>query len=216
MKTKLIRRIIPATVTLLATALLAAPVRGGAASPPSDPNTPGPAAYSVQLKPGVGRQTRSFQIPAPQAACDALLQDHPDLPKRPCATVVTVSLESSTTSSTTGHVQPNATGSGSTSTQLCSVYGCWAWHSKAAVAYHYNGSGVWQDWIDCSDTGGIGYSVAVTWCGTWNNGGGNGYGYMSSGSNINVSAVAQGLPLSQGYWQRMDIYTDGGVNYRGS
>ncbi len=41
------------------------------------------------------------------------------------------------------------------------------------MAYFYNGSGVWLDYVDCSDKGGVGFSVDNSWVGQWNNGGGN-------------------------------------------
>lgn len=95
--------------------------------------------------------------------------------------------------------------------------GCEAWHTWLKGEVHWNGNAVWADWTDCSDTGASsGRSVQRTWCGVWNNGGGNGYHYLDLGENWNVFCCTGGnWGSQQGYWSRIDIYVGGSHNFRG-
>lgn len=91
---------------------------------------------------------------------------------------------------------------------VCSAVSCRVWHSNVSTEYVYNGINVWQWWVDCSDYGGIGFSVSISWCGYWNNGGYHA-GYMNMGDNFTVSAFFKGFPISTGYWDRYNVGVGG-------
>jgi hypothetical protein len=172
------------------------------------------------LPPSAVAQTVTQTVPAPKSECRAIVRRHPRLAGKPCVNKIT------------GHTGPLSAkdrrrlqhrhGTGvagayawqyrSSWFELCSGYGCWAWHAKVAAAYHYNGYSVWKDWVDCSDHGGIGYSVDPTWCDVWNNGG-YGWGYASFGENFTVYTAFKGFPISFGRWQRINVNPNGGVWY---
>ena len=82
---------------------------------------------------------------------------------------------------------------------------------------HWNSSAVWDDWVDCSDTGAaFGYSVEVTWCGVWNNGASSPYNFMDLGENWYVyCCTGSNWGQQQGYWSRIDVYKGGAHQFRG-
>lgn len=93
------------------------------------------------------------------------------------------------------------------------------WRSDATFHYLYNGSSVYQDgnynpnpscaYHDLTNGHTPGSN---SYCYYWNNGGGNGYGYMNAGSNFSGEHYDSfgGYPFS-GY-QRLNV-TDGGNTY---
>jgi hypothetical protein len=74
----------------------------------------------------------------------------------------------------------------------------------------YNGKKVLVQWLDCQH-GSSGASNTVTWCGTWNNGGGHGYKYLDLGANGEFKIPQH----SHTYWLRIDVHTNGAVKIRG-
>lgn len=82
---------------------------------------------------------------------------------------------------------------------------------------HWNSSAVWDDWVDCSDTGAaFGYSVDVTWCGVWNNDASSPYNFMDLGENWYVyCCTGSNWGQQQGYWSRIDVYKGGAHQFRG-
>jgi hypothetical protein len=195
--------------TLAAVPALAA--TGASAATPQD------GSY---LPPSGVPQTTTQTVPAPASECRIIVSKHPDLAGKPCLNRIT--LHTGPLSAKAQRRLHHGHGTGASAAyawqyrytwmQQCSIYGCWAWHAKVAAAYHYNGYNVWKDWVDCSDRGGIGYSVDPTWCDVWNNGGSN-WGYASFGENYTVYAAFKGVPLSAGYWLRINVTPNGGVWY---
>lgn len=50
---------------------------------------------------------------------------------------------------------------------VCSIV-CSAWHARASERFYWDGTKAWagpNSWVDCSNRGGIGYSVDVSFCG---------------------------------------------------
>lgn len=103
------------------------------------------------------------------------------------------------------------------SSEMCSIYGCWAWHSQVDGIFAYNNSsqvwtnGAYGTWFDfgTGNSGGLGYSVSITNKAVWNNGGGGGKNYMNAGNDITVSWIYNGNPLSASYWQRINVDVHG-------
>ncbi|MFE8950365.1 hypothetical protein [Streptomyces sp. NPDC007856] len=54
------------------------------------------------------------------------------------------------------------------------------------ATFAYNGTSVWQHWVDCNTNTSAWYDIHEKWCGYWNNGGSY-YGYMNAGVNFRVS-----------------------------
>jgi hypothetical protein len=202
-------------------------------------NQTGPAGQPTSSNPsdslfGVLRASSTVQdfrtqVPESQSACYVERIVHPELANLPCVMTVEFQLGPRTSqplappAGAVVHSTPspsvplpvghNTSSSGwsygSAQSELCDVT-CHLWWSSVNMAYAYNSHNVWAQWVDCSNSGGIGFSVTVTWCGTWNNGG---YvpNYLSSGDNINVCAIMQGFPICSGHGQRIDVNIYGNV-----
>jgi hypothetical protein len=87
---------------------------------------------------------------------------------------------------------------------------CGLGYTTVSGEVRYNGKKVTVLWIDCQH-GATGASNSVTWCGTWNNGGGHGYKYMDLGANGKFKIPHH----SHTYWLRIDVHTNGAVKIRG-
>jgi hypothetical protein len=154
--------------------------------------------------------TSHFKLSAAdcKAIKQALTAQHSQLANRP--DICTVTLEQKTVTTTRPRTSTQATYTNDDYwSELCSPK-CGAlalWQVKVYTKYKYNGkhvytrdgSGVW-----CSHHG-IGSSISTDWCGTWNNGGGNDYGYMNMGGNFTVSVVAKGTPIHLQPWIRINV-----------
>ena len=87
------------------------------------------------------------------------------------------------------------------------------WHTNVSMRYHGTlCQNVYWDSVDCGDHGGIGISVSIDWCGSWNNGAGAPYNFTDAGDNVTTSLIYNGFPVSQGHWQRhgLDLYLNWG------
>ncbi|MFE5374940.1 hypothetical protein [Streptomyces mirabilis] len=62
---------------------------------------------------------------------------------------------------------------------------CFLAEEQVTARFVYNGTSVWQHFVDCSDNHTFPYNVKETWCGYWNNGGSS-YGYMNGGANFKI------------------------------
>ncbi|MGH2449458.1 MAG: hypothetical protein ACRDFS_12760 [Chloroflexota bacterium] len=93
------------------------------------------------------------------------------------------------------------------STQMCSVYGCSFWSNSVSFWVQYNGSYVYLDGAQptCTPSNSVFYGQSIDWCGIWNNGGQNGYGYMNGGDNFRVFYNV----VTCNYWQRINVRTNG-------
>jgi hypothetical protein len=93
----------------------------------------------------------------------------------------------------------------------CGLY-CWQWHTKLATEVKHNAgqNAVYALWIDCSDTGGVGFTVTVTWCGRAND---STSSYLDVGENYSVSWVYHGSPVTVGCWLRIHIFPYGNAGY---
>jgi hypothetical protein len=93
----------------------------------------------------------------------------------------------------------------------CGLY-CWEWHTKLATEVEHNSgyNQVYAKWIDCSDTGGVGFTVTVTWCGRAND---STSSFLDVGENYTVSWLFHGSPVSVGCWFRIHIYPYGNAGY---
>jgi hypothetical protein len=93
----------------------------------------------------------------------------------------------------------------------CGLY-CWEWHTKLATEVKHNSgyNTVSAIWIDCSDTGGIGFTVTVTWCGRAND---STASFLDVGENYTLSWLYHGFPVYAGCWFRIHIYPPGNAGY---
>jgi hypothetical protein len=150
-------------------------------------------------------------VPADPDECAALTQAHPNLKKNKqgCNTTYAYGHNLASSSQGAGDLSPMAATwyTGSTWTQINGPLNVWG--SKVTAGFRYNYSSVYTDWVDCSNHWGVGYSVTIDWCGTWNQGGGNGYGYLNFGDNITVSFLYKGFPVEVGHGQRLNIKPNG-------
>jgi hypothetical protein len=87
---------------------------------------------------------------------------------------------------------------------------CGLGYTTVSGEVKYNGKKAWVQWLDCQH-GSSGASNSVTWCGTWNNGGGHGYKYLDLGANGEFKIPRH----SHTYWIRIDVHTNGAVKIRG-
>jgi hypothetical protein len=96
------------------------------------------------------------------------------------------------------------------SLKACAVY-CWEWHTKVATEIRRNQgyNTISALWIDCSDTGGVGTGITVTWCGR---AGDSTSSYLDVGENWTLSWTYKGLTYTAGCWQRIHLYPSGSVN----
>jgi hypothetical protein len=97
------------------------------------------------------------------------------------------------------------------SLKACAVY-CWEWHTKVAVDVKRNqgNNTIYAVWVDCSDTGGFGTDVQVTWCGV---AGDSTRSYLDVGENWKLTWNVGGIPISANCWQRIHLYPDGWTRY---
>lgn len=75
-------------------------------------------------------------------------------------------------------------------------------------------SGVYNQWIQCDVAWSVpGTRIDITWCGVWNDGGGNGYDYADAGANLDVHIWILGIGdiIQAGSWMRTRVYTAGAL-----
>lgn len=159
-------------------------------------------------------QTHTTYLPMSQKECAHLHQTHSEIPCRIIQTIHVGAAEMVPASAVPKSIRSKAGTAASNRwtratgwTKLCGGH-CAIWHSKVSTQYVYNGTSVWQRYVDCSDYGGVGYTVSIDWCHYWNNGGAH-YYYMNMGDNITVSFVYKGSPISRGFWQRYNVSVNG-------
>ena len=75
----------------------------------------------------------------------------------------------------------------------------------------YNGRQAWTQWITCAHGSAKGFTVTVTWCGTWNNGAEKYPYYLDLGANGWFTDVAGGHSV----WLRIDVHPNGSSDARG-
>ncbi len=79
---------------------------------------------------------------------------------------------------------------------------------------------VYADWFNCTPNYFPGAqlvaNINTSWCEVWNQGGGNGYGYLDVGANYQGCAILawKGVAVYCGnYWERLRFYTDGRIEF---
>ncbi|MFI6517783.1 hypothetical protein ACIBF1_19660 [Spirillospora sp. NPDC050679] len=97
---------------------------------------------------------------------------------------------------------------------LCQGYRVWV-----SASVKYNGSNVYLvGSVQCSATTGTGITVRKTWCGVWNNGGGD-RGYLHVGVNYTVKfgVEYEGIPAGSEWdeYGRIQVTRTGYVTYHG-
>lgn len=175
----------------------------------------GTVASSDKVAPSTVAHTYTHTFPAPASVCAQIKQAHPNLRiGATCNYTQTFHVGAAQVVKSAGALQPATVTPASTYTvsdwsQLCAVT-CALWHNKVSSAFYFTGGKVWVDYLDCNDSGGIGYTVSVTWCGTYHNGATSQTGSsMNDGDDFTVSAVAKGVPISASHWQRINCNVDG-------
>lgn len=83
------------------------------------------------------------------------------------------------------------------------------WNDKCSEELATNGASVWLQTGETCGGSGFGYDISHDWKGHWNNGGGNGYGYMNYGDNFTVSFLYKGFAVHVDYWQRGNMDVNG-------
>jgi hypothetical protein len=83
------------------------------------------------------------------------------------------------------------------------------WHDTVNDCYHFNYASIWLDSNPTCGSGGVGFNIVESWCGFWNNGGGNGNNYLNFGDNFRVSFLFQGFPIYQDYWDPFNVNDSG-------
>ncbi|QMU73092.1 hypothetical protein [Streptacidiphilus sp. P02-A3a] len=176
-----------------------------------------------KVAPGAAPHTYTFEVPAPASECAMIHQQHPGIKiGKTCEntetlTIGTARIVKQSTGVHASTVKPQTTYYTTASTHTCSAIACAVWGNTISTAFYYTGGEVWEDFLDCNDSSGIGYQVSVTWCGNWHNHATSQTGsYMNDGDDFEVSVIAKGIPIDAGHWQRINCNVDGQTWITGS
>jgi len=176
-----------------------------------------------KVSPSAAPRTYTFTVPAPASECALIHQQYPDIKiGKTCQNTETLTVgaarvvkQSAGVHAST--VRPETTYYTTASAHTCSAIACAVWGNTISTGFYYTGGEVWEDYLDCNDSQGIGYQVSVTWCGNWHNYATSQSGsYMNDGDDFEVSLVAKGVPIDAGHWQRINCNVDGETWLTGS
>ncbi|MBC3842979.1 hypothetical protein GXW82_30845 [Streptacidiphilus sp. 4-A2] len=171
-----------------------------------------------KVAPGAVPRTYRFTVPAPASECAWIHQKYPNIKiGKTCENVETLTVGAAHVVKESPGVHASAVRPATTyyatgSSSACSAISCDIWGNFVTTGFYYTGGEVWEDFLDCNDSRGVGYNVSVTWCGNWHNYATSQTGsYMNDGDDIEVAMVAKGIPVSFGHWQRINCNVDGEV-----
>ena len=169
-----------------------------------------------KVAPSSTPRTYTFTVPATASECASIHQQHPDIrvgktcENTETMTVGAARLVKQPAGVHGSSVRPDTTYYETYSDSLCSSISCAVWGNTVSTGFYFTGGEVWEDFVDCNDSRGTGFSVTVTWCGTWHD-----YatsqtgGYMNDGDDIEVGFLVKGVPIEDGHWQRLNCNVDG-------
>jgi hypothetical protein len=170
-------------------------------------------ALATALTPGAVAAASDEDVyidPAPQEDCDAILTDHPEFAGQPCVITTTVKQIKKYKEPKPSGISPLAT----------YVNGWWyfdtfvsttgpfnAWAVTTSFGGKFNGFAIWSRYVSCSSHAGV-YSLDITWCSVWNNGGQDYPYYADWGANWKLCYAAV---LCSTYYHREAIDRSGNI-----